>query len=59
MATMLGQMLLQAGDGHGHPIRQLPLLGGREFAEPHEVPHAVARFQELAFETSMFRAAYR
>jgi len=56
---MLGQVLLQAGDGHGHTIRHLPFFGGREFAEPHEVSHPVARFLELAFEPSMFRAANR
>jgi hypothetical protein len=28
-ATMLGDMLLQAGDGHRHPNRQLPLFGWR------------------------------
>src|ERR1051325_9878033 len=59
LATVLGQMLLQAGDGHGHLIRQLPFFGGREFAEPHEVSHPVARLLELAFEPSMFRAANR
>src|SRR4029077_1353738 len=57
LATVLGQMLLQAGDGHGHLIRQLPFFGGREFAEPHEVSHSVTRLLELAFEPSMFRAA--
>jgi len=59
LATVLGQVLLQAGDGHGHTIRQLPFFGGREFAEPHEVSHPVARLLELAFEPSMFRAANR
>ena len=58
LATVLGQVLLQAGDGHGHTIRQLPFFGGREFAKPHEVSHPVARLLELAFEPSMFRAAY-
>ena len=58
LATMLGYMLLQAGDGHGHLIRQLPFLGARQIAKPHEVSHPVARFLELAFEPSMFRAAY-
>jgi hypothetical protein len=59
LATVLGQMLLQAGDGHGHTIRQLPFFGGGQFAEPHEVSHPVARLLELAFEPSMFRAANR
>ena len=59
LATVLGQMLLQAGDGQGHLVRQLPLLGGQEFAKPHEVPHTIPRFLELAFEPSMFRAANR
>jgi hypothetical protein len=54
-ATVLGDMLLQAGDGHGHTDRQLPLLGRRYVAEPNQTPHAVARFEELAFEPSMFR----
>ncbi|GAC1636399.1 MAG: hypothetical protein NVS9B14_15150 [Candidatus Acidiferrum sp.] len=58
LATMLDQMLLQAGDGQGHAIRELPFFGGREFAEPHEVSHTVARLLELTFEPSMFRAAY-
>jgi len=58
-ATVLGDMLLQAGDGHGHANRQLPLLGGRELPEPNQAPHAVARFEELAFEPSMFRTTNR
>jgi len=59
LATVLGKVLLQAGDGHGHSIRQLPFFGGRQLAKPHKVPHPVARFLELAFEPSMFRTAYR
>lgn len=51
-------MLLQAGYGHGHFVRQLPFLGARQSAEPHEVSHPVAGFLELGFEPSMFRAAY-
>lgn len=58
LATVLGKMLLQAGNGHSHFVRQLPFLGGQEFAKPHQVPHPVARFLELAFEPSMFRTAY-
>jgi len=58
-ATVLGDMLLQAGDGHGHANRQLPLLGGRELPEPNQAPHAVTRFEELAFEPSMFRTTNR
>ena len=58
LTTVLGHMLLQAGDGHGHLVRQLPFLRGRELAKPHEVSHTVSRHLELAFEPSMFRAAY-
>ncbi|HXC88413.1 MAG TPA: hypothetical protein VNU23_11540 [Candidatus Cybelea sp.] len=58
-ATVLGDMLLQTGDGHGHSNRQLPLLGRREAAEPNQAPHPVARLDELAFEPSMFRTTYR
>jgi len=58
-ATVLGDMLLQAGDGHRHPHRQLPLFGGLQFPEPNQAPHPVARLDELAFEPSMFRTTYR
>jgi hypothetical protein len=57
-ATVLGDMLLQAGDGHGHSNRQLPLLGGRQAPKPNQAPHPVARLDELAFEPSMFRTTY-
>jgi hypothetical protein len=59
LATVLGDMLLQAGDGHGHSNRQLPLLGGRQAAKPNQAPHPVAHLDELAFEPSMFRTTYR
>jgi hypothetical protein len=51
-------MLLQAGDGQSHLVRQLPFLGERKLAKPHEVSHTIPRLLELAFEPSMFRAAY-
>jgi hypothetical protein len=57
--TMLGDMLLQAGDGHSHPNRQLPLVGRREAPKPNQAPHPVARLDEFAFEPSMFRTTYR
>jgi hypothetical protein len=59
LATVLGDMLLQAGDGHGQSNRQLPLFGRREAPEPNQAPHPVARLDELAFEPSMFRTSYR
>jgi hypothetical protein len=58
-ATVLGDMLLQAGDGHSHLNRQLPLFGGLQLAEPNKPPHPIARLDELAFEPSMFRTTYR
>jgi hypothetical protein len=58
LATVLGDMLLQAGDGHGHANRQLSLLGRREASKPNQAPHPVARLEELAFEPSMFRTTY-
>ncbi len=58
-ATVLGDMLLQASDGHRHPHRQLPLFGRFQLAEPHQSPHPIARLDELAFEPSMFRTTYR
>jgi hypothetical protein len=58
-ATVLGDMLLQAGDGHGHSNRQLPLLGSRQAPKPNQAAHPVARLDELAFEPSMFRTTYR
>src|SRR5260370_20884883 len=58
-ATVLGDMLLQAGDGHRHANRQLPLFGGLQLAEPYQPPHPIARLDELAFEPSMFRTTYR
>ena len=54
--TVLGDMFFQAGDGHGHFDRQLPLLRGRENAKLNQRPHPVARREELAFEPSMFWA---
>ena len=56
LATVLGDMLFQAGDGHGHFDRQLPLLGGRQVCELDPAAKPVARRKELAFEPSMFRA---
>src|ERR1700693_4688465 len=58
-ATVLGDMLLQAGDSHSHSNRQLPLFGGRQVPEPNQAPHPIARLDELAFEPSMFRTTYR
>jgi hypothetical protein len=58
LATVLGDMLLQTGDGHGHANRQLPLLGRRQAPKPNQAPHPVARLDELAFEPSMFRTTY-
>jgi hypothetical protein len=52
-------MLLQAGDGHSHPNRQLPLFGRREAPKPNQAPHPVTRLEEFAFEPSMFRTTYR
>jgi hypothetical protein len=52
-------MLLQAGDGHCHPNRQLPLFSRRQLAEPNQLPHPIARLKKLAFEPSMFRTTYR
>ena len=58
-ATVLGDMLFQAGDGHRHSNCQLSLFGRLQFAEPHKHPHPIARLDELAFEPSMFRTTYR
>jgi hypothetical protein len=58
-ATVFGDMLLQAGDGHRHPHRQLPLFGRRKVSEPYQPPHPTARLDELAFEPSMFWTTYR
>jgi hypothetical protein len=58
-ATVLGDMLLQAGDGHRHSHRQVPLFGRRYVSEPNQPPHPIARLDELAFEPSMFRTTYR
>jgi hypothetical protein len=58
-ATVLGNMLLQASDGHRHSNCQLPLFGRLQLAEPHQPPHPIARLDELAFEPSMFRTTYR
>jgi hypothetical protein len=52
-------MLLQAGDGHCHPNRQLPLFAGRQSPEPNQAPQPIARLKKLAFEPSMFRTTYR
>jgi hypothetical protein len=59
LATVLGNMLLQASDGHRHSNCQLPLFGRLHLAEPHQPPHPIARLDELAFEPSMFRTTYR
>ncbi len=58
-ATVFGDMLLQAGDGHRHPHRQLPLFDRRKVSEPYQPPHPTARLDELAFEPSMFWTTYR
>lgn len=59
LTTVLRDVFLQAGDGHRHPYRQLPLFGGRQVPEPYQPPHPIARLDELAFEPSMFRTSYR
>jgi hypothetical protein len=56
---VLGDMLFQAGDGHRHAHRQLPLFGRLQLAEPYQPPHPIPRLDELAFEPSMFRTTYR
>jgi hypothetical protein len=58
-ATVLGDMLLQARDGHRHPHCELPLFGRRKVSEPYQPPHPTARLDKLAFEPSMFRTTYR
>jgi hypothetical protein len=56
---MLGEMLLQARDGHCHLLCQTLLFRPRELPEPRQPPEPVTSLQELAFEPSMLRAAYR
>jgi hypothetical protein len=58
-ATVLGDMLFQAGDGHRHSNCQLSLFRRLQLAEPYQPPHPVPRLDELAFEPSMFRTTYR
>jgi hypothetical protein len=50
-------VFLQAGDGHGHLIRQAPLLEARELPTAKQISHAAASLLELTFEPSMLRAA--
>ena len=56
-ATVRRDVFLQAGYGHGHFIRQGPLLGAREFPQVKQVTHAITGLLELAFEPSMLWAA--
>jgi hypothetical protein len=58
LATVLGNVFLQAGDSHGHPVRQLAFLDKRQLPKPNQVSKPIARFEELAFEPSMFRTTY-
>jgi hypothetical protein len=56
-ATMGCKVFLQAGDGHGHLVRQGSFLSAREFAQAKQITHAITRFLELTFEPSMVWAA--
>jgi hypothetical protein len=67
LATVLGNVLLQAGDGHCHAIRQVALHSARKLPKPIQIPHVsclpaankqIARFKELPFEPSMFGTSY-
>jgi len=58
-ATVSGNVLLQAGDGHGHFVRQAAFLLPRESTQAKQITHAVTGLLELAFEPSMLRTANR
>jgi hypothetical protein len=59
LAAMLGDVLLDASDRHSYLLRQPLLFHPRELPEPSKPPEPVTSLQELAFEPSMLRAAYR
>src|SRR5712692_3083424 len=59
LTTVLGKMLLQARDRHSHLLRQALLFRLRELPKPRKPQEPVTSRQELAFEPSMLRAAYR
>jgi hypothetical protein len=52
-ATVGCQVFLQAGDGHGHFVRQAPFLESRELSQAHQATHAIADCEVLVFEPSM------
>jgi hypothetical protein len=53
LATMRRDVLLQAGNGHGHMVRQAPFLFPCQLAPTDQTSHAVTGFLELTFEPSM------
>ena len=59
LAAMPGDMLLDASDRHSYLLCQPLLFHPRELPEPRKPPKPVTSLQELAFEPSMLRAAYR
>jgi len=46
-------VFLQAGDDHGHLVRQASFLLARELSQAKQAAHAITGFLELTFEPSM------
>jgi hypothetical protein len=59
LTTVLGLVLLDPGDGHGHPVHEMLLLRRRQAPEPGKRPKPVARLLELRFQSLMLGTAYR
>lgn len=59
LTTVLGLVLLDPGDGHGHPVQEMLFLRRRQAPEPGKRPKPVARFLELRFQSLMLGTAYR
>jgi hypothetical protein len=53
LATVRRDVFLQAGNGHGHLVRQAPFLFPCQLAPTDQTSHAVTGFLELTFEPSM------
>ena len=59
LTTVLGLVLLDPGDGHGHPVHEMLFLRRRQAPEPGKRPKPVARLLELRFQSLMLGTAYR
>jgi hypothetical protein len=59
LTTVLGLVLLDPGDGHGHPVGKMLFLRRGQAPEPGKGPQPVARLLELRFQSRLLGTAYR